>query len=103
MKLPSSLQSAIELETESFDLRQLSEAREELTRRYRQPSGFPCMTTEAQRHAYVFSRMPATYAALDASMHALREIADWRLTSLLDLGSGPGTALWAACENFPSI
>jgi ribosomal protein RSM22 (predicted rRNA methylase) len=103
MKLPSSLQAAIERETESVDVRQLAEAREELTRRYRQPTGLPCMTTEAQRQAYVFSRLPATYAALDASMQAMKGIADWRPTSLLDLGAGPGTAMWAACENFPTI
>lgn len=103
MKLPSSLLAAIELETESVDVRQLSEAREELTRRYRQPTGSPCMTTEAQRNAYIFSRLPATYAALNASMEALRQIADWSPTSLLDLGTGPGTAMWAASENFPSL
>ena len=84
MKLPASLQAGIDREMESVDLRQLSAAREELTRRYRQPSGLPCMTTEAQRQAYVFSRLPATYAALDASMHALLELADWQLSSLLD-------------------
>lgn len=103
MKLPPSLQAAIEHETGSVDMRQLSAAREELTRRYRNPSGLPCMTTEAQRQAYVFSRLPATYAALDASMRAVKGISDWRPASLLDLGAGPGTALWAACENFPTI
>ena len=103
MKLPSALQAAIEQETNSIDLRQLIAAREELTRRYRQPSASSYMTTAAQRHAYLFSRLPATYAALAAAMQALRGVADWRLTSVLDLGAGPGTAMWAACEHFPTI
>ncbi len=103
MKLPTFLQAAIDRETESLGLRQLSEAREELTRRYRNPSSQQCMTTEAHRIAYLSSRMPATYAALDSSMQALRNVADWQLKTLLDLGAGPGTAMWAACDNFPSI
>ncbi|HZB94500.1 MAG TPA: small ribosomal subunit Rsm22 family protein, partial [Herpetosiphonaceae bacterium] len=30
-------------------------------------------------------------------------IPEWKPTSLLDLGSGPGTALWAAAEQWPAI
>lgn len=103
MKLPLSLQEAIDAEAEALDLQKLTEAREELTKRYRSPTGAPCITTDAQRLAYLFARMPATYAALNASMQALRQIAEWQFTSMLDLGAGPGTALWAACENFPLI
>ena len=48
--------------------------------------------------------MPATYAAVIASLNALREIRpDFAPTSLLDVGAGPGTATWAAAEAFPSL
>lgn len=47
--------------------------------------------------AYATSRMPACYAALS---RVLGEVADrrpgWRPASMLDFGSGPGTAVWAA-------
>lgn len=104
MQLPSSLQSAIDHIVESSGLRQLSEAREELTKRYRQPSsGSQFMTTDVQRQAYVISRLPATYAALQATLSAIKERADLPIKSVLDLGAGPGTAMWAACESFPEI
>ena len=48
--------------------------------------------------------MPATYAAVTASLNALREIApDFAPESLLDVGAGPGTASWAAAEAFSSL
>ena len=48
--------------------------------------------------------MPATYAAVTASLNALREIRpDFAPASLLDVGAGPGTATWAAAEAFPSL
>ena len=48
--------------------------------------------------------MPATYAAVTASLNALREITpDFAPTSLLDVGAGPGTATWAAAEAFSSL
>ena len=48
--------------------------------------------------------MPATYAAVTASVNALREITpDFDPESLLDIGAGPGTATWAAAEAFSSL
>ena len=48
--------------------------------------------------------MPATYAAVTASLNALVEIRpDFAPKSLLDVGAGPGTATWAAAEAFPSL
>ncbi|WP_249814835.1 small ribosomal subunit Rsm22 family protein [Bradyrhizobium barranii] len=48
--------------------------------------------------------MPATYAAVAASLNALTEMApDLAPETLLDVGAGPGTASWAAAEAFPSL
>jgi ribosomal protein RSM22 (predicted rRNA methylase) len=48
--------------------------------------------------------MPATYAAVTASLNALREITpDFAPKNLLDVGAGPGTATWAAAEAFSSL
>jgi ribosomal protein RSM22 (predicted rRNA methylase) len=48
--------------------------------------------------------MPATYAAVAASLSALTEIApDLTPETLLDVGAGPGTASWAAAEAFSSL
>ena len=48
--------------------------------------------------------MPATYAQLTGAMLAVKQrVPNWQPTSLLDLGSGPGTALWAAQEQWPTL
>ena len=48
--------------------------------------------------------LPAAYAQISGAMAALVErVPAWEPQSLLDLGSGPGTALWAAAEHWPSL
>ncbi len=54
--------------------------------------------------AYLFSRLPGTYAAVAAVLHQT-QLAHPTLapSSLLDVGAGPGTAAWAATEAWPDI
>jgi len=48
--------------------------------------------------------MPATYAAVLSVMEeAAHTVPNFAPISVLDLGSGPGTALWAAVETFRSL
>jgi ribosomal protein RSM22 (predicted rRNA methylase) len=52
----------------------------------------------------MLARMPATYAAVAASLNALSEVRpDIAPETLLDVGAGPGTASWAAAETFTSL
>ncbi|MCP9628808.1 small ribosomal subunit Rsm22 family protein [Rhodopseudomonas palustris] len=54
--------------------------------------------------AYAGARMPATYAAVAASLNALREITpEFSPSTLLDVGAGPGTASFAATQAFESL
>lgn len=54
--------------------------------------------------AYALTRMPATYAAVAASLAALREAQpELAPQSLIDVGAGPGTATWAALAAFPGL
>ncbi|KAK9909499.1 hypothetical protein WJX75_003202 [Coccomyxa subellipsoidea] len=54
---------------------------------------------ENQAIAYVASRMPGCYAAVYNIMHELSaRLPHFRPQSMLDFGSGPGTAVWAAQE-----
>jgi ribosomal protein RSM22 (predicted rRNA methylase) len=51
--------------------------------------------------AYLMSRMPATYAAIS---RVLQEIPhDENVETVLDIGSGPGTGLWAVREQFDRL
>ena len=48
--------------------------------------------------------MPATFAAVAASLAAISEVRpDFAPKTLLDVGAGPGTATWAAADAFTSL
>jgi ribosomal protein RSM22 (predicted rRNA methylase) len=54
--------------------------------------------------AYMASRLPATYATIEGVLRELAAIEpDWQPLSLLDLGAGPGTASWAAANQWPGL
>src|ERR1700744_5302600 len=54
--------------------------------------------------AYLSLRVPATYAQITGVLRAVHDlIPSWNPTSLLDIGSGPGTATWAAISQWPGL
>ncbi len=101
MNLPETLQKAIEKEASRYSLQEVSDAREELTQKYRERAkNRSFMTTEAERCAYLLARLPATYAVIQ---RVLQEIPLDTVETLLDLGAGPGTAMWAAGDHFSQL
>lgn len=50
---------------------------------------------------YLMSRMPATYAAIVRVLHEIPD--DANVKTVLDIGAGPGTGLWAVREYFNSL
>ena len=75
-----------------------------ISQTYRTGGGSTAIRTETDALAYALARMPATYAAVTASLNALCEIRpDFAPQNLLDIGAGPGTATWAAAETFVSL
>jgi len=109
MRLPAPLQLSIEQEISQVDLKGLTRAAEELSNDYRNwPSRgtFPSdlAATDMGRAAYLATRVPATYAAIYAVLCELKQrIPAFEVRSLLDLGAGPGTAMWAAAELFHEL
>jgi ribosomal protein RSM22 (predicted rRNA methylase) len=102
MRLPQELQDAIQQEVEEIDRRRLAQASAELTQRY-QAADFASrpLRTEAHRAAYLLARLPATYAANVRVFSEIQRLApESNVTSLLDLGAGPGTGLHAAAHEF---
>src|SRR5205807_6829127 len=56
------------------------------------------------RAAYLITRLPATYAVLSSVLREVKlRIGGLRVENMLDLGSGPGTAMWIAAEHFPEL
>jgi ribosomal protein RSM22 (predicted rRNA methylase) len=105
MRLSAELQDAIQRETDKVDRRKLTQATAQLTEHYKAADfSSPAVATEAHRAAYLAVRFPATYAAICRVFAEIKlRTPECEIASLLDLGSGPGTALFAAAEQFPQL
>jgi len=102
--LPAELKSALDARLHGLSRHDAAERSAVISRTYRDGGGSGAIASEADALAYALARMPATYAAVTASLNALAEIApDFAPKSLLDVGAGPGTASWAAAETFSSL
>jgi ribosomal protein RSM22 (predicted rRNA methylase) len=102
--LPAELKAALDARLQGLSRNDAAERASLISRTYRDGGGSSAIRSEADALAYALARMPATYAAVTASLNALRELRpDFAPASLLDIGAGPGTATWAAAEAFPSL
>ncbi len=52
---------------------------------------------------YLAARFPATYSAVAAAAARIPDLALHACASVLDVGAGPGTAVWALHQRFPGI
>jgi len=77
-----------------------AKAFERISARYRQEAG--CfLQTDEERKAYLFTRLPATFAV---ALKVLEEVQNrCNIESLLDVGAGPGTGMWAASTLFSEL
>ena len=102
--LPAELKAAIDGKLRGFSRSDAAGRAASISKTYRDGGGSAAIRSEADALAYALARMPATYAAVTASLNALVEIRpDFAPANLLDVGAGPGTATWAAAETFPSL
>ena len=82
----------------------LARAVAELSSQYRAKGRARPQLTRSHRAAYLASRLPATYAVISRVLReAQLRIPGLCVESLLDLGAGPGTAMWAAVELFQDL
>jgi len=102
--LPAELRAALALRLQGFSRTDAAGRAASISRTYRDGGGSTAIRTENDALAYALARMPATYAAVTASLNALCVIAPhFAPKSLLDVGAGPGTATWAAAEAYSSL
>jgi ribosomal protein RSM22 (predicted rRNA methylase) len=102
--LPAELKAALEAKLQGFSRSDAASRAALISKTYRDGGNSAAIRSEADALAYALARMPATYAAVTASLNALREITPhFAPQSLIDVGAGPGTATWAATEAFPSL
>jgi ribosomal protein RSM22 (predicted rRNA methylase) len=102
--LPAELKAALDAKLEGLSRNAAAGRAAAISQTYRDGGGSGAIRSQTDALAYALARMPATYAAVIASLNALREIRpDFSPTSLLDVGAGPGTATWAAAAAFSSL
>lgn len=101
----ATLLSAAETEI-GLSARDLAQAYRRLSDRYHgaTPANDRSRLGPSDVSAYLAARLPATYAVTRGVLEEIGRLRPaWRPVSVLDLGAGPGTAMWAAAETFPSI
>ncbi|MDQ6435106.1 small ribosomal subunit Rsm22 family protein [Mesorhizobium sp. LHD-90] len=106
MELPRALRQGVDRLLEKTPLADLQRASSLLSSRYRAElrDGRLHLDGELAVKSYLAARLPATYAAIRASLEAAAELVpDFAPKTLLDLGAGPGSALWAAHDRWPEI
>ncbi len=101
MELPAALRQAVDERLSGVPVRDLANASSSLSARYRAEirDGRRHLDDEPATLAYLAARLPATYAAIRSAMgHVAEQWPDFAPCRMLDAGSGPGTALWAAAD-----
>lgn len=106
MELPAQLRAAVDRMLEGMPLAELRAASQRLTTRYRAETrdGRMHLDSETAMKAYLAARLPATFAAVRSALAMIeQQMPDFTPGTLLDVGAGPGTALWAARDVWPSL
>jgi ribosomal protein RSM22 (predicted rRNA methylase) len=102
--LPPELKAALDGKLQGFSRTDAAQRSQKISTTYRAGGGSTTIKSDADALAYALARMPATYAAVAASLSAFTEITpSFAPETLLDVGAGPGTASWAAAEAFSSL
>ena len=106
MTIPHGLRAGIDEIVGAVGAGELERAARALSERYRGggPAGTRAARTATDVAAYLLTRAPATYAAVeDVCRRTRRARPEWAPASVLDLGAGPGVASWAATVTWPGV
>ena len=106
MELPPLLRAAVDRALSGRRAGDLAAVAAALSERYREErrDGRLHVTNDDDALAYLTVRLPATYAAVRASFAAINQARpDFAPKTALDIGAGPGTALWAALDCWPPL
>ena len=99
--VPPGLKAAIQGYLAGSDAGSLVDSARRMSQRYRQGGR---SDNELDFRAYLVARLPATYAAVAFCLAELaRRHPSFTPHSVLDAGSGPGTAAWAAAVAYPDL
>src|SRR5262245_51366870 len=106
MELPPLLRRAADRALSGVSRGELAATAATLSQRYlqEQSEGRAYVASSQDALAYLAVRLPAAYAAVRASVAAITDARpDFEPKTALDVGAGPGTALCAAVECWPTL
>jgi ribosomal protein RSM22 (predicted rRNA methylase) len=104
VQLPPHIRERIEQLSENVPIAELRRSAERLTATYKDGDFASAFDSHAARLAYLHVRLPATFAACSAALGYCAEVLPgFAPKSMLDLGSGPGSATLAGLRRFPSL
>ncbi len=110
MEFPSELRYVIEQMLSGQDIKRLTSAAEDISRRYRSESGAGknLVSGELDVAAYAAVRMPATFGAVSKALELTLRQTDAEIASVIDVGAGTGAASHAAqlltdCEDIACL
>ena len=104
--LPPDLAAAVATALHGVPAKALAQSADAVSAHYRGSDrrGGRAIRSDTDVLAYLAYRMPATYAAVAVALAATaNRRPEWWPRTVLDVGSGPGTAMWAAAELWPSV
>lgn len=107
MKLPQELRDALDTELDPYGPKKISALVSGLSNRYRSScsaNGRQILASSEEVAAYAGYRMPATFGAIHSALRQVESrLPGFCPETLLDVGAGPGTAMWAAVTIWPDL
>ena len=107
VNLPGPVASAVSNIISRSDIRAISVNASKLHERYMHPDEEqkrPHIQKPADALAYLSMRFPATYAQIYSALSQIQDrVSNWQPKTLLDIGCGPGTGIWAAKALWPDL
>ena len=102
--LPGFVSGALHAKLENVSRTDLKARAQRMSDSYRGGGTSAVIRSDLDALAYAIVRMPATYVAVRAALaQTAQSVPDFGPRTLLDVGAGPGTATWAACDAWPSL
>ncbi len=98
MEMPAVLKQKLEELTTGLKQKDITAKAQRLSSRYRTESkkGQSLINGRFDSVAYAISRMPATFGALSFVMEQAAALPDFAPETMIDVGAGTGSAVWAA-------
>ena len=104
IELPARLHVTLRNLLHQYPSQQWIYAAQHLSERYRGPrDGGALVQSALDALAYSAMLLPATYAQISGALQMIPAQLTSSWHSALDLGSGPGTALWALAQHVPQV